>query len=113
MGMEWQVMVPMVELSSAITCLPLNSIGDYGNWIGQLSSIHFILDNASLLKGGQYVDALCRPLLDEKHPINSKIVQEKVKALRRADEQWALRLWDVSLRLLSESPANGVVANAP
>jgi hypothetical protein len=70
-------------------------------------------NDASVLKGGQYVDALCRPLLDEEHPINSKIVQEKVKALRRADEQWALRLWDVSLRLLSDSPANGVVANAP
>jgi hypothetical protein len=31
-------------------------------------------NDVSLLKGGQYVDALCRPLLNEKHPINSKIV---------------------------------------
>jgi NAD(P)-dependent dehydrogenase (short-subunit alcohol dehydrogenase family) len=81
---------------------------------GSSTLLYTALSNdASLLKGGQYVDALCRPLLDEEHPINSKIVQEKVKALRRADEQWALRLWDISLRLLSESPANRVVANAP
>jgi protochlorophyllide reductase len=81
---------------------------------GSSTLLYAALSNdASLLKGGQYVDAFCRPLLDEKHPINSKIVQEKVKALRRADERWALRLWGVSLHLLSDSPANGVVANAP
>jgi protochlorophyllide reductase len=55
---------------------------------GSSTLLYTALSNhASLLKGGQYVDALCRPLLNEKHPINSKIVQEKVKALRRADEQ--------------------------
>lgn len=59
----------------------------------------------SMAKGGQYIDALCHPALDDDHP--------KMKALRDADDKWAERLWNVSLRLLMESPAQNVVQMAP
>lgn len=70
-------------------------------------------DDKAVKQGGQYVDALCRPLLDEDNPTDSKVIQEKMKALRKADNQWAERLWNVSLRLLESSPARDVVEMAP
>jgi NAD(P)-dependent dehydrogenase (short-subunit alcohol dehydrogenase family) len=62
-------------------------------------------DPPSMANGGQYVDALCHPALDDDHP--------KIKALRRADAKWSARLWNVSLRLLMQSPARNVVQMAP
>jgi hypothetical protein len=70
-------------------------------------------NDTALRTGGQYVDALCQPLLDKDNPVDSKIVQEKIKALQRADEKWATRLWDVSLCLLQASPARDVIRNVP
>ena len=70
-------------------------------------------DPPSMELGGQYVDALCRPLLDNDFPIESKVIQEKMKALRKADNMWAERLWNVSIGLLTESPARDVVKFAP
>jgi hypothetical protein len=134
-GLDWPVVVNTLHTGSVATKTAATARGDLFRGIpglpflvshvyvpllwrttqaGSSTLLFTALSNDVLsVKRGQYVDALCRPLLNEKHPINSKIVREKVKALRRADEQWALRLWDVSLRLLRESPANGVVANAP
>jgi hypothetical protein len=63
------------------------------------------MSRLSMAKGGQYIDALCHPALDDDHP--------KMKALRDADDKWAERLWNVSLRLLRESPAQNVVQMAP
>lgn len=70
-------------------------------------------NDTAVVRGGQYIDALCRPLLDDENPVDSKIVQEKMKALKRADEKWSERLWEVSLRLIQESPAKNVVEMAP
>jgi len=71
-------------------------------------------DNPPCMKrGGQYVDALCRPLLDKDNPMETKIVKEKIKALRKADDKWAARLWNVSVQLLEDSPAHNVVQLAP
>jgi NAD(P)-dependent dehydrogenase (short-subunit alcohol dehydrogenase family) len=58
-----------------------------------------------MLNGGQYIDPLCHPALNDNHP--------KYQALRDADTKWSSRLWNVSLRLLLESPARNVVQMAP
>jgi hypothetical protein len=63
-------------------------------------------DPPLMANGVQYVDALChRPALGDDHP--------KIKALRSADAKWSARLWNVSLHLLTQSPARNVVKMAP
>lgn len=75
--------------------------------IGSRTLLFSALSNEppSMVKGGQYIDPLCHPALDDDHP--------KMKALRVADSKWAERLWNVSLRLLMQSPAQTVVQMAP
>jgi hypothetical protein len=75
--------------------------------VGSRTLLFLALSNEppSMVKGGQYIDPLCHPALDDDHP--------KMKALRDADNKWAEHLWNVSLRLLMESPARNVVQMAP
>ena len=80
----------------------------------------------SILRGGQYLDALCQPFQHdtdpqlETTPINLyvafagiQIMLDPVQALLEAHTKWSKRLWDASLHFLEKSPARQVVANAP
>jgi len=52
---------------------------------------------ASMVEGGQYINGIGRPVLNN-------TTSERMKALRLADDTWSERLWEVSVRLLEESP---------
>jgi len=132
---NWPVVVNTLHTGSVATTSAATALGDLFRGIpglpflvrnvyvpllwrtpyaGSSTLLYAALSNDTALRtGGQYVDALCQPLLDKDNPVDSKIVQEKIKALQRADEKWATRLWDVSLRLLQASPARDVVRNVP
>lgn len=87
-----------------------------------------------IIRGGQYIDALCRPFLHDQDPNPTRdqdttfivpkflsgerelpltIQIDPVQALLLADLRWSERLWNVSLAFLSASPAKDVVAFAP
>ena len=84
-----------------------------------------------LSKGGYYLNAMGQPFLkphEDVPPPNTDdfkvtvklwsgkeltIYKDPVVALQAANDKWASRLWDVSLRLLDQSPARNVVVNAP
>jgi NAD(P)-dependent dehydrogenase (short-subunit alcohol dehydrogenase family) len=91
-------------------------------------------DPALLGPEGQYVTAMCRPFLTQKDrdlyragvddaetrtlrlPGTNKTLEihmDRRQALLAADRKWSSRLWNVSLRLLENSPAASVVQNAP
>jgi hypothetical protein len=81
----------------------------------------------SLATGGLYLDALCYPFVwdsssssnDGDDDLEVKTIQgfttytDRRKALHHADVTWSARLWDVSMALLEQSPAKGVVKLAP
>eukprot|EP00928_Gymnodinium_smaydae_P003440 TRINITY_DN11239_c0_g1_i2.p1 TRINITY_DN11239_c0_g1~~TRINITY_DN11239_c0_g1_i2.p1 ORF type:complete len:449 (-),score=81.41 TRINITY_DN11239_c0_g1_i2:311-1582(-) len=54
----------------------------------------------SMLRGGEWIDALCHAVLSD----NSA----NMIAMRQADSKWGERLWSVSLRLIKNSPASSV-----
>ena len=82
-----------------------------------------------ILKGGQYLDALCHPFIQKdvntnyndftvksskKSPKPSwEIHTDPIYALMEADRKWSERLWNVSIELLKDSPASEVVQYAP
>ena len=85
-------------------------------------------DPESMDRGGQYIDAICRPTPSveasnistfEKHSVRFPgnrtltLYKDRWEALKAANEKWAARLWDVSLLLLENSPAKDVLHFAP
>jgi len=83
-----------------------------------------------MMQGGQYLDSMCRPFLEQppedwkddddlrvtlQLPGNKTLTvyTDPVEALRAADMKCSSRLWDVSLALLQDSPASAVVELAP
>jgi len=82
----------------------------------------------SMTRGGQYIDAVCRPTPSletansstfEKRTVELpgnrtlNLYEGRWEALKAANDKWAARLWDVSLHLLESSPAKDVVKFAP
>lgn len=85
-------------------------------------------DPLPMIEGGQYVNAMCQPVqLPQNDDIASfeqatfqlwgnktlTMCKDRWEALKASDIKWASRLWNVSLLLLENSPARGVVKNAP
>jgi NAD(P)-dependent dehydrogenase (short-subunit alcohol dehydrogenase family) len=87
-----------------------------------------------ILRGGQYLDALCHPFLPPETQLHDEdfslvdndniqpdtisfgpwtISKDPIQALMLADKKWSDRLWNVSISLLENSPARDVVPLAP
>jgi len=89
-----------------------------------------------IVRGGQYLDALCHPVLpttttedendfwmsadDGKVTLHLwggnktwTIYKDPIHALQVADQKWSKRLWNVSLSLIEEGPARDLVKHAP
>lgn len=85
-----------------------------------------------VIRGGQYLDALCHPFIPVNEQTNIKdtddidsihlrlgrnqslmIFKDPIQALLLADGKWSGLLWDISMSLIENSPAKGVVALAP
>ena len=90
-----------------------------------------------IVRGGQYLDALCHPVLpttttehendfwmsanDGKVTLHLwggnnntwTIYKDPIHALQVADQKWSKRLWNVSLSLIEEGPARDLVKLAP
>ena len=84
-----------------------------------------------IVEGGQYLDALCHPLLpaiETDTAIASSVdkitvslgksksltlYKDPIQALQMADARWSTRLWNVSLSFIEQSPAREVLQWAP
>ena len=60
----------------------------------------------SMIEGGQYIDGIGHPVIDSDN-------SQRMKALHQADEKWSKRLWEVSVRVLEDSPFMDTISENP
>lgn len=67
-------------------------------------------DPSVMTRGGAYINSMGHPVVSS---LDHVTTSAQYDAVLQADEKYSQRLWEVSVRLIAQSPASAVVQNAP